>query len=827
MILKNFIMSAGKYKSQAIEKKWQDKWEKEEVYKWDSSEPRENTFVIDTPPPGVSGMLHMGHVFSYTHTDFIARFQRMSGKNVFYPMGFDDNGLPTERLVEKVKKVRAANVSRQEFINMCEEVIEGAEEQFRELFRTIALSVDWSQEYQTISPQSRKLSQMSFIDLYNKGHIEKRDAPTFWDCIDRTAIAQAEIEDHPKDGVMNYITFKAESGDNLTIATTRPELIPACVAVFYHPEDERYKQLQSAYAITPIYENKVAILADEDVDPEKGSGLVMCCTFGDIQDIEWWRRHKLDIKDCVGKNGRMQNAGELDGLKVKEAKEVMIAKLEETGSLQRQEPITQAVKCAERSKAPLEIISTNQWYVKVLDKKKELLEQSAKCKWHPEYMKIRLDNWIEGLNQDWCISRQRYFGVPFPAWYSKRKGEEGKILFADIDQLPVDPLVDLPKGYSKDEVEPDTDVMDTWATSSVSPQLNTLGISDDLHIDLERHKKLFPCDLRPQAHEIIRTWSFYTIVKAYLHQGQIPWYNIMLSGWCLAEDKAKMSKSRGNVVTPKDVIEQNGSDITRYWASTSKLGTDTAYNTDVFKVGKKLVTKLWNAAKFAKIHIDNISGTPSSVKADIASGVIYEDLDLWVLSKIHKAIVGATKSFEAFEYCDARVYVEDFFWNDFCDNYLELVKKRSYNEGGVDDKAQQSAIYTIYHCLKTVLILFAPFVPHITDELNEMVFNADKSLQKRGSWAKFEDYYHDADKAEAGQDVTALLELVRKFKSNANLALNAPIHTVEFSGCKLSDSLVADLKNASGATQIIACENVTGDNILESEKYKINVILDE
>lgn len=798
-------MLGDKYNPQETEKKLQDSWYSSNLYKWNEEEPRANNFVVDTPPPTVSGLLHMGHVFSYTQTDFVARYMRMKGMNVYYPMGFDDNGLPTERLVEKIKEIRAVQMHREDFKNLCKEVVKDAEEQFRELFKSLALSVDWSQEYQTINPDCTKISQMSFLDLLKKGYIERRNAPTFWDPVDRTAIAQAEIEDKERNGLMNDINFTLEDGSEITIATTRPELIAACVAVFYHPDDERYKNLAGKFAITPVYGAKVPLLPDFDVAIDKGTGLVMCCTFGDIQDIEWWKRHKLTIKSCITHEGKMQNAGEFDGLYIKDARAKMIEKLKEMGVLTKQEPITQFVKCAERSGAPLEIISSPQWYIKLLDYKEQIIEKARECQWFPDYMRIRLENWVNGLNQDWCISRQRYFGVPFPVWYSKRAGEEGKILVPDIGDLPVDPSIHLPKGYSKDEVVPDMDVMDTWATSSVTPQLNSKAISKDFAIDYERHQKLYPADIRPQAHEIIRTWAFYTIVKSLYHENSIPWKNLMISGWCLAADKTKMSKSKGNVVTPTSLIQEKGTDVVRYWASNSKLGVDIAYSEEVFKIGSKLINKLWNASKFVSIHLSKIDGNPTSPSSDIASGKITETLDKWILSRLHVALKKATDAFEVFEYNDARVAIEDFFWNDLCDNYLEMVKVRVYGEQHDNKQIMQSAIYTIHHILKTIFRLFAPFLPHISEHLNAGIFGGD-SVHARGSWPKISDHFFDESINSQGFAAVNILELVRKFKSDNKLSLKTELSKFSYSGAKLDSSLEFDLKCAANADGIVNAE---------------------
>lgn len=768
--------------------------------------------MIDTPPPTVSGLLHMGHIFSYTQADFVARYQRMKGKTVFYPIGFDDNGLPTERLVEKVKNIRGANMPREEFIAVCADVVQEAEEEFRTLFRSVALSVDWSQEYQTISKQSRAISQLSFLDLASKDRAYRDVSPTLWDPIDRTALAQADVEDKEMTGVMNDIAFTTESGEKITIATTRPELLSACVSVFYHPDDKRYQHLAGQNAITPLFGVKVPLLADELVSMEKGTGLVMCCTFGDDTDVEWWRKHKLPLRVVLDKAGKLELSAQnwiaadnpiisqIAGLKAKEAKAKTIALLQEAGALLKQTEVIQNVKCAERSGAPLEILVTPQWFVKILDQKEQLLEKSAECNWYPAYMKVRLDNWINGLTRDWCISRQRFFGVPFPVWYSKRAGEEGKILYAHPADLPVDPLVDVPRGYSHDEVEADRDVMDTWATSSVSPQLSSHGISENFALDIERHRKLFPADMRPQAHEIIRSWAFYTIVKAHLHEDTIPWKNLMISGWCLAADKSKMSKSKGNVVTPVHLIEEKGADVVRYWASTSRLGADTAYSEDVLKIGKKLVTKLWNAAKFAAIHLEKLQPQENAIT---------ETLDKWLLSRLNKTVKKATEEFEKFEYCNARVAIEDFFWNDFCDNYLEIVKLRAYDEAGAHPAGQQSAIHTINIALNALIRLFAPFVPHIAEELYSYLFATEgQSVHARGTWPNAADYAADETAERAGIACVDILNAVRKAKADKNLSMKYPVASITLSAVDVSaariviEPVLNDLANVTSAEQI-------------------------
>lgn len=812
------------------EQKWQKYWKEKKVYQYDKSESRENTFVVDTPPPTVSGQLHMGHVFSYTQADFIVRFQRMMGKNIFYPMGFDDNGLPTERLVEKQKNIKANGLDRADFVKICKEVVESEEEKFRTFFSQIALSVDWSLEYQTISNSSTAISQMSFLDLISKDEIYRDDQPMLWDPVDQTALAQADIEDKVRDSVMNDIIFTSEDGENLMIATTRPELLPACVAVFFHPEDKRYKHLEGKYALSPLFNIKIPILADSLVQMDKGTGLVMCCTFGDATDIIWWKTHKLPSRVILDKAARIiemnfqdvaanQYAASIKGMKVGEARKTMIEHLRGAGLLQGQTAITQSVKCAERSGAPLEILMTPQWFVKTLKHKEALLQKSEELNWYPKFMKHRLDNWINSLAWDWCISRQRFFGVPFPVWYSKREGEEGKPIFASKDQLPVDPLKDLPAGYLADEVEADKDVMDTWATSAVSPQLSSFAISKDFAIDYEKHQKLFSFDLRPQAHEIIRVWTFYTMLKSYLHENSLPWKNIMISGWCLAEDKTKMSKSKGNVVTPEKLIDQYGADVVRYWASTSKLGADTAYSEDVIKNGKRLVNKIWNAAKFASSHFDKLDLTKNPLDN------ISHSSDKWLMSHLHNLVLTATKEFNAFEYASAMEAIEEFFWKVFCDNYLEISKARAYDENNQDFIGQQSAISTLYIATNTLLKLMAPVLPHITEELYQNLYSMDdSSIHQKGGWPDARDYNVYLEDFEQGQYVIEIIELIRKAKAERNLSVKADIANLAIvSPVIIKQDLLEDLAKVTASKSITQESAITSTNILEGKNVKLSV----
>ncbi len=827
-------MLKEKYGFKEVEDKCNILWEGSKVYKWNGE--KDNTFTIDTPPPTISGKLHIGHIFSYCHTDFIARFQRMLGKDVFYPIGFDDNGLPTERLVEQTYKTRAKEVGREKFIEMCHEVIEKSKQEFKELFKSVGISYDWDLEYHTISKETVTLSQMSFIDLYNKGYAYRKMQPILWDPVDKTAIAQAEIEDKVFESSLNTIVFSTEDNEQINIATTRPELLPACVAVFCHPEDARYTHLIGKTAVVPITKEKVPIIADDKVKIDKGTGLVMCCTFGDELDIYWQQKHNLPMKIIIDQDGRMNlddvipvlDTGiqekeewipvsatrmtddilnEINGLKVTAARKRIIEILTQRGLLIESTNISHSVKCAERSGASLEILPTYQWFIKTLEQKAQVLDKVKECNWHPSNMRKRMEVWIEGLNWDWCISRQRYFGVPFPAWYSKRKGEEGKIILAEIKALPIDPLKDLPKGYSKEEVIPDQDVMDTWATSSITPQLSALAVNSEFSLPNHRYNTTFPADLRSQSHEIIRTWAFYTILKAHYHADSLPWKSIMIGGWCLADDKKKMSKSKGNIITPHVILETYGADVVRYWAANSRLGVDTVYSENIFKIGKRLVTKLWNASKFVSMFME---------KHQVMSiNSAHETMDKWILSKLYKVIERATNNLLQFEYCEALSAVEEFFWKDFCDSYLELVKKRAY---GSSLSAKQSLAYV----LNIILRLFAPFLPYITEEIYHQLYSYN-SVHNQSNWPSKEELIYDKYSEEMGDNVIQILNIIRKIKADNNVSVKHLIKKLmikaDLREDKLNQSAQDDLQAVCNAETIEWNESAEAGLTTENGKF--------
>ncbi len=823
------------YDFKAIEEHWMSKWLEDGIYKWDASKTREETFVVDTPPPTVSGSLHVGHMFSYSHQDFIVRFQRMKGKNIFFPIGWDDNGLPTERRVQNYLNVKCdpslpydpnlnvepgrkgppLPVSRKNFIELCDKVIVEDEKAFRSLWTRLGMSYDWSLEYATIDRHCRLISQASFIELYKRGEVYQEEKPVLWDVDYQTAIAQAEIVDKDVPSAYHYFRFPIkDSSDYLVIATTRPELLPACVAVLVHPEDERYKKYIGKYAITPLFGVPVPIMADEKAEPEKGTGVVMVCTFGDQTDVEWWKKFNLPLRQIVAKNGTLlpmkfvaheippivqrdetgillipsvnpEKASsiydQLKGLYVGDAKKKIVEishRIE--GVIDRPETsIVHPVKYFEKGDKPLEIIPTRQWYTRIIDKKEVLIEQGKKIKWYPEYMYKRYEHWVEGLNQDWCISRQRFFGVPIPVWFpinSAGEIEYDKPIMPELSQLPIDPLSDTPVGYSEDQRDKpngftgEPDVLDTWATSSLTPQIATHWF-----LNPERHKKLFPMDMRPQAHDIIRTWAFYTIVKAYLHDREIPWKNIVLSGWILDPDRKKMSKSHGNVVTPEPLINQHGADSVRYWAGKARLGVDTAYDEQAFKVGRKLCTKLFNAGKFVIMQLQGVD------RKLLTKDKIIHQIDIAVIQELKECVKRATESFEEFDYAQALMLTEEFFWGTFCDNYLEIVKPRTYKSELTEDKISACASLRFIH--RILVRMFAPFLPYITEEIWHWEYSNDNDMHTsvhKSSWpslsefdeipeCKFENFY---------QQLVNIITPIRKAKTEANISMAAPVKKV-------------------------------------------------
>ncbi|HZS76090.1 MAG TPA: valine--tRNA ligase [Ktedonobacteraceae bacterium] len=771
----------------------QQYWQQHDIYAF-SRESTQPLYAIDTPPPTVSGNLHLGHLYSYSHADFMARFWRMNGYNVFYPMGFDDNGLPTERLVEKRLGITALQVGREAFIQKCLEVSEQAEQDYKALWQRLGLSVDWRYSYRTIDELSRRTSQLSFIELYKKGLAYQQEAPSIWCPECRTAIAQAELNDLERQSEFVTLAFRLEDGEILPIATTRPELLPACVAVFVHPDDARYKGLIGSKVRVPLLNFEVPLLADGKANPEKGTGAVMCCTFGDVTDVEWWYKHHLPLKAIIGRDGRI-NAGPYAGLTIKEARQRIIQDLEANGDVLKREPIRQSVRVHERCDTPVEYIVTRQWFIRVLERKAEWVEAGEQISWHPAHMRARYREWVENLGWDWCISRQRYFGVPFPLWYC---AECGEIVLADEANLPVDPSERQPDCAcacgSRDFV-PEEDVMDTWATSSMTPQIVGRWLSDP-----ELYEKVFPMSLRPQAHEIIRTWAFDTIVKSLYHFGKLPWKTVAISGWGLAgEGMGKISKSRGGgPMAPMQMIEKYSSDAVRYWAASTGFGKDSIISEEKIALGGKLVNKLWNVAKFSERFL---AGYHLSQEVPT-----FTPTDRWLLSRLHRLIRRVTELFRAYDYAAAKSETETFFWRDLADNYLEMAKERLYDEA---HPKRDGARYTLYTALLSALKLFAPLLPYITDEIYCALFAAQEGKQSIhiSSWPEWnEDFISDEAEA-AGETLIEIATAVRRYKSEANLSLGAELEllqltTAEPQVAQMLEQARADLRSVTRARRI-------------------------
>ncbi len=824
-----------------IEAKWSAVWESDGTYRFDRTKTREQVFSIDTPPPTVSGSLHVGHVFSYTHTDCMARYKRMRGLEVFYPMGWDDNGLPTERRVQNYFGVRcdpslpydpaftppaepdAKNqipVSRRNFVELCEQLTVEDEVVFEDLWRRMGLSIDWTQTYQTIDANAQRVSQLAFLRNLARGEAYQSEAPTLWDVTFRTAVAQAELEDRERPGAYHRIGFpRTDDPSQLVfIETTRPELLAACVALVAHPDDERYQPLFGTTVTTPAFGVQVPVVAHRLADPEKGSGIAMICTFGDLTDVIWWRELQLPTRPIIGWDGRIlgetpswitgqagvENYARIAGTTSHTAKERMVEILRESGDLVGEpREITHPVKFFEKGDKPLEIVTTRQWYITNGGRepilREQLLERGRSIDWHPEHMKVRYENWVEGLNGDWLISRQRFFGVPIPIWYPI--DAEGNPVFdspivPDESLLPIDPSSDAPAGFTEDQrgvpggFMGDPDVMDTWATSSLTPQ-----IAGGWERDPDLWSRVFPMDVRPQAHEIIRTWLFSSVVRAHLEDDCLPWQHAAISGWILDPDRKKMSKSKGNVVTPMALLDEYSSDAVRYWAASGRPGTDTAFDVGQMKIGRRLAIKLLNASKFTLSM-----GTPA------AGAAVTEPLDQALLASLADVVQQATAAFEDYNYAKALDLAESFFWH-FTDDYVELVKERAYSA----DASAESVKRALTTALDTLLHLFAPFLPFTTEEV--WSWNHTGSIH-RSAWPEA-----DAIRALAGDgdpraltDIGTALSLVRKAKSEAKVSMRTEVTSAVISGpAAVIARLEGCARDLKGAGRIQSLELVVTD----------------
>jgi valyl-tRNA synthetase len=852
---------------EGLEDKWCAKWEADGTYRFDRKADRSQVFAIDTPPPTVSGSLHIGHVFSYTHTDTVARFQRMRGKAVFYPMGWDDNGLPTERRVQNYFGVRcdpslasdpafdAANyppksaeskeptaLARKDFVELCHRLTAEDEQVFESLWRRLGLSVDWRHTYATISSEAQRASQRAFLRLLRRGQAYSAESPTLWDVDFKTAVSQAELEDREIEGAYHRLRFglasvadgsegqgSGEEADSrgapgspsrgfVEIETTRPELLPACVALVAHPDDERYQPLFGGFAITPLFRVRVPVCAHPLADPTKGSGIAMICTFGDQTDVTWWRELSLSTRTIVGRDGKLMGApfGEpgwesedpaaareryarLEGLSIAHARKRIVEMLEESGELVG-EPrrITHAVKFYERGERPLEIVSSRQWFIRTLELKDRMAQLGNELEWHPPHMVHRYQAWVEGLSGDWNISRQRFFGVPVPLWYPVL--EDGSLdhdhpILPGEERLPVDPSEDVPDGYSPEQrgvpggFVADPDVMDTWATSSLTPQI--AGRWED---DPDLFARVFPMHLRPQSHEIIRTWLFTTVVRSELEHGCLPFEHVAISGWVLDPDRKKMSKSKGNVVTPRALLDTYGTDAVRYWAASGRPGVDTAADENQMKVGRRLAIKILNASRFVLSRLgDEAPPAPEAVR---------EPVDIAMLASLSSVIGEATTAFEGFDYARALERTEAFFWS-FCDDYLELVKARAY--GSSDSEAALSARAALALALSIQLRLLAPFLPFVTEEA--WSWWHDGSIH-RAPWPDRDELPLPAHASSAVLDVAAsVLSEIRKAKTAARRSMRAPVARLvvvdDRERLRLLAEAEGDLREAGGVVELL------------------------
>jgi valyl-tRNA synthetase len=819
---------------EGLEARWIARWEDSGVYRFDRTRPREDVFAIDTPPPTVSGSLHVGHVFSYTHTDLIARFQRMRGKAVFYPMGWDDNGLPTERRVQNYYGVRCdptlpydasytapdtpakqpAAVSRPNFVELCARLTAEDEKAFERLWRHLGLSVDWSMTYATVGRRAQHVSQLAFVRLLERGLAYQVEAPTLWDVDFRTAVAQAELEDREVPGAYHRIRFAREGGAGVEIETTRPELIPACVALVAHPDDDRYRPLFGSEVVTPLFGVRVPVKPHPLADPDKGSGIAMICTFGDVTDVVWWRELGLPVRAVVQADGTLRDVPwgapgwesadsararrsyqPLVGLPAARARLRIVEQLQASGDLVGEpRPVTHAVKFYEKGDRPLEIVTSRQWFIRTVALRERLLERGRELHWHPPYMQTRYENWTNGLSGDWCISRQRFFGIPFPVWYpldASGRPEYERPIAAPEHRLPIDPSTDVPEGYREEQrgvpggFAGDPDIMDTWATSSLTPQI-VCGWEGDP----ELFSRTFPMDLRPQAHDIIRTWLFYTVLRSELEHGSLPWTDVAISGFVVDPDRKKMSKSKGNVVTPLALLEEHGSDAVRYWAASVRTGSDTPFDTNQMRVGRRLAIKILNASKFA-------------LGSDAQVGPIVEPVDRAMIRALAAVVRENTDSLATYECARALQRVETFFWR-LCDDYLELVKSRRYGER--TPAGASSANAALRAALSVLLRLFAPFLPFVTEEVWSWW---QSGSVHRAPWPAPDELESllpgDTDATRAADQAiydwaTDVLFEVRKQRSEARQPLKVPITKVSIraaaGAAALMSEVEADLKAA-------------------------------
>lgn len=771
-------MLDNKYNAKETEKKWLKYWEENDIYKF--IEDDREVYSIDTPPPTVNGNIHIGHIFSYSQTEMMARYKRLKGYNVFYPFGFDDNGLPSERLVEKEIGKKAHEVGREEFAKLCLETTNKYNEEFKDLFSKMGVSTDWSLAYRTISPEVIKISQASFLDLVNKKRVYQEEGPALWCPECQTSIAQAELETKSTDTTFNYIKFKTkEDNEEFIIATTRPELLPAIVAVFINPNDKKNKHLIGKTALIPIINVEVPIMGDDSVIEDKGTGIVMNCTFGDQTDIEWFKKYKLPLKHILTPYGRIKDdIPNYAGLKIKQAREKIIEDLDNGGFIEKIEPLTHEIQVHERCGTDVEYSIIKQWFIDIMNYKEDFLKIGKEINWYPEHMRARYDEWVNNVAWDWCISRQRYFGVPFPVWYCDKCSHP---VYANINDLPVNPLTDKPKNDKCPKCDntsfiPEKDVMDTWATSSVTPLIN-MKHGEDNNLD----HILKPMSLRTNAHDIIRTWDFYTIVKSFHHFGEKPWDNVMISGFVMAGKGEKISKRKSNSKNdPLDLIDTYSADVIRYLAGTGRLGTDMTYSEETFLRGKKLVNKIFNASKFVLMHLEDYEDKEFND---------FEFFDKWILAKYEEMEKSFIQYLDNYEVGLGLNTLEKFFWN-FCDNYLEIVKHRLYRPEEFGEISRYSGQKTIYIILYKLLQKFGIYFPFITEEIFQAIYHNNKSIHT----TLIEPIEYNFNKeSKIGNDLLEIISTVRGSKTDANVTLKTPVKNLTL---KLDKNIKESLKLA-------------------------------
>ncbi|MBW3014560.1 valine--tRNA ligase [Candidatus Woesearchaeota archaeon] len=781
---------AKRYEPRELEPRWQKFWEDNKIFKFNPKSEKP-IYSIDTPPPyASSGHLHVGHALHYTQFELIARYKRMRGFNVYFPPCFDNNGLPTEKYVEEKFNISKAQTTRADFRKLCTEESSKVENAYADrFFKALGHSYDWDLLYTTINPEAQKVSQTSFVELVKQGDCYQAEEPTIWCTKHQTALAQAEVEDLSRSTKINHIYFDMEDGSKIEIATTRPEFLPACVGIFVHPSDNRYKHLVGKNAIVPLFGLKVPISTDENVQMDFGSGILMVCTFGDNADIDKWKRHKLPIKIIVTTDGKLNDqCGKYAGMSLLDGRKAIIEDLKEKGYFIKDEPIEQTVGSCWRCNTPVEFIVTKQWFIKALNYKGELIEQGRKIKWHPEFYRKRFEDWTTNLAWDWCISRQRFYGVPIPAWYCKKCNE---LMLPDKEDLPIDPTATQPKKKCKcgsSEFIPEDDVFDTWMTSSMSPEIAIRWLEKP-----EQFKKMFPVSLRPQSHDIIRTWAFYTILKAYLHFKSIPWENIAIGTFVLDPHGKGMHKSKGNVVWADELLKKYSVDVLRSWVGTATFGEDLGFQEKELVAGQRFLTKLWNASRFGLMHLEDYSEKPAELQI----------IDRWILTKLNKTIKYATDTMDQYKTGSAKREVEQFFWHTLCDNYLEVIKDRLYNPDKRGKEARASAQYALYKSILSVLKMLAPVVPHITEEIYQVYFSEKEGAKSihLSDWPKYMKEEVDEQAEKAGDIAVDIVATLRRYKSEKNLSLKTPITNLEIH-CetdlqKIVELVFDDIKDAA------------------------------